>query len=142
VIEVTFNGLTQLLGDMKALPTTLEKKVILNMSQIAQNSAERGAGAHGSLRNTIENRQITGGRVVGHDASAGLKPVFVNFGTRRHWIGPRDKKALRWAGPAGFIFSKGHWHPGYVGDAYMDRAQTDAVAQFQTILDTALKEAL
>ena len=142
MIEVTFNGIKELLGDVKAMPETFQKPIILRMSQIASDSAEKGAGRHGSLRNAIENRPITGGRIVGHDKSAGLKPLFVNFGTRAHTITPNKRKALRWAGPFGFIFAKTVKHPGYVGDPYMDRAQQDAVNQFQTILDATLKASL
>jgi len=142
MIEITSNGLTQLIGDLRKMPAKLEKTVILRMSQIASDSAEVGAGRHGSLRNAIENRQIVGGRAVGHDKIAGNKPLWVNFGTRPHKIYPNKRKALRWAGPNGFIFAKVVNHPGYIGDNYMLRAKDDAIAQFNTILDAALKESI
>lgn len=142
MIEITTNGIRELVGDLKAMPEKIEKSVILRMSQIASDSAERGAGRHGSLFNSVENRQIPGGRVVGHNESAGRKPEWVNFGTRPHKIYPNKRKALRWAGAGGFIFAKVVNHPGYIGDPYMLRASDDALSAFQAIVDITLKEAL
>ena len=34
--------------------------------------------------------------------------VFVHNGTKKHDVSPKNKKALRWNGPGGYWFSKGH----------------------------------
>lgn len=145
MINVTVNGITQLLGDLKPLPEAVEKRVIQNMSQIAYNSAQKGAGRHfktGALFQSLYNRGVTGGRAVGHDPSRAPHAMFVIFGTRPHVIKPNKKKALRWVGPGGFVFAKKVNHPGYRGDDYMGRAKDDAIAQFQKITRDALKASL
>ena len=146
MITVEVNGVKELLADLKALPQKLEKDVILRMSQIAFDSADRGADRHtktGALRRSLTNKPSPGGRTVGHNTTQAPQAVFVNFGTRSHEIMPKTKKALRWAGPNGFIFAKVvPNHPGYIGDNYITRAKDDALAKFETIVSAVLKESL
>lgn len=124
------------------VPEKLEKSVIRQMAQIAFDAAYRDADTHGSLAKSLFNRQIPKGREVGHDGEAGLKALFVNFGTRPHKIRPNKRKALRWVGAGGrFSFAKEVNHPGYRGDAYLNRAADDAIRRFSSIVDNAIKEA-
>lgn len=144
-IDIQVNGIKELIADLRALPDNLENKVILGMSQIAYDSAFKGAGRHsksGALLQSLFNRKIPGGRSVGHDTGRAPQALWVNFGTRPHKIRPNKKKALRWAGPNGFIFAKIVNHPGYIGDPYMVKAKDDAVSQLQAIVDKTLKESL
>ncbi len=154
-IEVEVKGVKELLSDLNGFPKAMEKSVILQMSQIAKESLYKGAARHkvsGELYESVYNRKITGGRAVGHDTGRAPYAKFVLFGTKRHWIGPKDKKALRWA-PSGFVgplgdlgggwaFSKGHWHPGYRGDDYMETAKDDALALFGQFVSKAIKDNL
>lgn len=48
--------------------------------------------------------------------------LFVHFGTKDHQVSPKNKKALRWAGPNGFAFSKGHKVKGIKADPFMTNA--------------------
>lgn len=144
-IDIQVNGINELLSDLKDLPENMENKVILGMSQIAYNSAQRGASRHsksGALLQSLFNKKITGGRAVGHDTGRAPQALWVNFGARPHKIVPSKKKALRWAGPGGFIFAKIVNHPGYIGDPYIIKAKDDAVSQLQSIAATALKESI
>jgi len=158
-IEVTVIGAKELISELRDLPESFQKPVILKMSQVAFDSAQAGAGRHnntGALFQSLYNDPIPGGRAVGHDPNRAPQALWVNFGTKPHWIGPKDKKALRWVpaglvGPTnpnlkgsggGFAFSKGHMHPGYRGDPYIVRAADDALAQFSAIVDKTLKGAL
>jgi len=158
-ISVEVSGAKELIAELRDLPEAFQKPVINKLSAVAYDSALKGAGRHvvtGALFQSLDNRPITGGREVGHDPNRAPQALWVNFGTKRHWIGPKDKKALRWVPPSlvgptnpnlkgkggGFAFSKGHWHPGYRGDPYMVQAKDDALAQFSTIVDKTLKEAL
>ena len=144
-IEVEIRGVKELLTDLRDFPEEMEKSVLLQMSQIAEQSMLKGAARHkvtGELYGSTYNRKITGGRSVGHDTGQAPYAKFVLFGTRSHWIGPKDKKALRWAGPNGFIFSKGHEHPGYRGDDYMEKAKDDALAGFSQFVSKAIKDSL
>jgi len=144
-ITVTVAGYQELSGDLKALPEKIEKSVLLQMSQIAFDSAQEGIGRHnktGAMFQALYNRQIEGGRQVGVDPDRAPYAAAVNFGWARRKIEPKDKKALRWAGPNGFIFSKGHFIGPYIGDDFMGKAKDDALAQFQTVLDQALQESI
>jgi hypothetical protein len=144
-MEITVQGVQELILDLRKLPDNLKEQVILRMSQVAYNEAQAGAGRHiksGALFQSVFNRQISGGREVGHDRARAPHAAFVIQGTRPHGIAPKNKKALRWAGPNGFIFSKFVNHPGYKGDPYMDNASDKALAQFNTILDTVLRESI
>ena len=145
MIEVTVNGVKELLDDLRTMPKEIERKVILRMSQIAYDSAERGADRHtktGALRQSLYNREITRGRAVGHDPSRAPYAAYVNFGTRPHKIFPKTKKALRWPVAGGFAFAKFVNHPGYRGDPYIIKAQDDALRQFKTIVDKSFKESI
>lgn len=135
---------------MQELPDKLQKKVLLKMSQVAFDSAAKGANRHfvtGALRQSLRNKKEPTTRDpfrrrVFHDAQRAPHAIFVNFGTRPHVIKPKDKKALRWVGAGGrFIFAKSVNHPGYRGDAYMVRAATDALRSFRDIVDDAMEEA-
>lgn len=48
--------------------------------------------------------------------------LFVHFGTKSHRVAPKNKKALRWGGPNGFIFSRGHEVSGIKADPFMTNA--------------------
>ena len=144
-IEVEIRGVKELLDDLRDFPEEMEKSVLLQMSQIAKQSMQKGAGRHwvtGNLYSSVYNRSITDGRAVGHDTSRAPYAKFVLFGTRPHKIVPNKKKALRWAGPNGFIFAKLVNHPGYRGDDYMEKAKDDALAGFSQFVSKAMKDAL
>lgn len=142
-ISIQVTGLNEVKGELLQLPERLEREVIRQISDIAMRSVEAGAARHnrtGALFQSVYNRAIPNGREVGHDPQRAPHALFVVFGTRPHKIRPKDKKALRWAGPGGFIFSRLVYHPGYIGDDYMKRAADNALRQFDTIVTNTLKE--
>ena len=141
-ITITVNGATT--TGLREIPAEASRLAILRLSQIAYDSAQKGAGAHnktGALFRSLYNRAIPGGRMVGHDLSAAPHAVFVHWGTRPHKIRPKAKKALRWAQGGAFQFAREVNHPGYRGDAWMIRAADDAIRQFAAVIDTAFKDA-
>ena len=142
-IQVRINGVDTLRGELLELPKSLEASVLRQMSQIAFDKAEQGAGRHfktGALLQSLYNRAIPHGREVGHDPQRAPHALFVNFGTKPHRIYPKNKKALRWASGGAFHFAKWVAHPGYRGDNYMQAAADAAIAQFATIVSNAMKE--
>lgn len=143
-IDLRFNGLDELRRELPVLvPEKLQKPVILGLSQVAFDEAQRGAGRHnvtGALLQSLFNRPIAGGREVAHDTKRAPQAFFVNAGTKAHVIRPKNKKALRWAGGGKFFFAKQVNHPGYRGDPYIIRAADQAVRQFASIVDRALQE--
>lgn len=144
-ITVKFQGLGAARDSILQVPEKLEKSVIRQMAQIAFDAAYRDANSHsksGKLTQSLFNRAIPNGREVGHDPTIAPHALFVHFGTRPHKIRPKDKKALRWVGAGGrFSFAKEVNHPGYRGDAYLNRAADDAIRRFSSIVDNAIKEA-
>lgn len=143
-ITVKVLGVEAVKSELLQLPPALEKSVIRQMAQIAFDAAYRDANSHsksGKLTQSLFNRAIPNGREVGHDPTIAPHALFVHFGTRPHKIRPKEKKALRWAGPNGFIFAREVNHPGYRGDPYLNRAADDAIRRFSSIVDNAIKEA-
>lgn len=145
--QIRINGLTDAIGTLR-IPSEMSRSVILQMSQIAYDSAQRGAQRHtrqggtGALLQSLFNRRTpTGGREVGHDGQRAPHALFVNAGTRSHIIEPRNKKALRWSGGGRYFFAKRVHHPGYRGDAYVIEAATEAVRLFRNIVDQSLRDA-
>lgn len=146
--DIEIRGLNEVIVDLREFPKKFETKVLNQLSQVAYDSAQKGAGRHivtGALFQSLFNRKEQNARRVGHDKNRAPHASLVIQGTIPHFIPPKNKKALRWpvaGGAGGFAFSKGHDHPGYKGDPYMDKAAADAFAKFNTILDAALRESI
>lgn len=142
-ITITLPGLSNAVGTIKNVPKEFQRRVILNLSQEAYESAYKGASRHsktGVLLQSLFNRAIPNGRIVGHDLKEAPQALWVNLGTKPHEIRPKNKKALRWVAGSRFAFAKVVKHPGYQGDAYIIRAATDALRQFDAIVTRALKD--
>lgn len=144
-ITVTLQGLSEFRGQLPQIPENIQKRVILDLSQVAYDFAERGARRHArstdsALMQSLFNQQIPNGRMVGHDLKRAPQALFVNAGTVPHIIRPKDKKALRWVVGNRFIFAKEVKHPGYRGDGYIIQSATEALRQFAAIVDKATKD--
>jgi hypothetical protein len=144
--SIRIDGLAETIVEIRDLPEKVERRVILDMSQIAYDTIQQGAGRHrgstGALFQSLYNRSVSPlARQVGHDSQRAPHAQFVIHGTRPHIIRPKDKKALRWVMGNRFIFAKFVRHPGNKADNYIDRAADDAVRQFSAIVDRATKEA-
>lgn len=142
-ISLKLIGLSEAQGTIRNFPRSLEQKAILGLSQVAYESAYKGAASHsktGVLLQSLFNRPTPLGREVGHDTDRAPQALWVNAGTKPHDIKPKNKKSLRWVSGNRFIFSKLVRHPGYRGDAYIARAATDALRQFSAIIDRATKD--
>jgi hypothetical protein len=72
-----------------------------------------------------------------HDLKAAPHALFVHWGTKPHLIKPKNKKALRWAGPNGWVFAQIVHHPGYKGDPYLENARSSVVRGFTRITSQA-----
>ena len=133
-IQVRVLGADTLAKDLQAIPVKMEASVIRQMSQIAYDRAQAGAGRHsktGALFRSLYNRSIPNGREVGHDPQMAPHALFVNFGTRPHKIYPRTKKALRWSGGGVFHFAKFVNHPAIAGTITCRRQQMRPLCSFQ-----------
>ena len=144
-ITVRFEGISEAIGTLPKIPKNIEARVINEMSQIVFDQSLAGIDRHsktGFLRKSLYNKPIANGREVGHDESIAPYAIYVHQGTKPHEIRPKDKTALSWVVGNKRIFAKFVKHPGYRGDGYMFAALSDALRQFNRIVDDALaKEA-
>ncbi len=139
-IKISVSGATEAREFVVGVPEKVSRRAILQMSQVAYDSMQRGANAHtktGALFQSVYNRPTgTGsGREVGHDPQRAPHAIFVVFGTRPHEIRPRTKQVLRWPVGDGFAFAKRVNHPGYAGDDYMTRSAVAALDKLREIVD-------
>lgn len=142
MIRLEVAGLDAVEKRLMEVPKKIEHKVLLDMSQIVYDKAHDAIDKHtktGALRQSLYNRAIPGGREVGNDPKRAPHALFVHWGSKPHIIKPKNKKALRWSAGGQFVFSKIVHHPGYKGDPYLVNAARDAMRQFDTIVQNALK---
>ena len=143
--SIVTEGIAEAIGRLVSL-TSIPDRAITEMAAIAHETMRQGAGRHspringtGRLYASLYNREIAGGREVGHDPDQAPHAPFVVFGTRPHVILPKNGKCLRWFGPSGKpVFAKKVNHPGYIGDNYRDRAADDAVRGMAAIVDNLM----
>lgn len=142
-MQITLPNLVEVRDEIVALTPKLQKRVLLDMSQIAYDAMQAGAARHskrGNLFASLYNRAIPNGREVGHDPQRAPHALWVVFGARPHKIEPKKKTALRWVSGSSFVFAKFVNHPGYRGDDYMTRAADEAVRRMPEIVDKAIKQ--
>ena len=122
---------------MLRLVPDLSRDVTGATAQQMFEQARAGADRHtktGALVRSLKIRNKGADRYeVYHDLQAAPHALFVHWGTKPHLIRPKTKKALRWAGPNGFVFASIVHHPGYKGDPYLVRARTAVAQRFSTI---------
>lgn len=128
---------------LEAVPHIVEQAAAVVAVQL-EDRIERDVGRHtkgGALERSIFKQRIAGGWEIGHDLQVAPHARFVHDGTRPHVIRPKDRLALRWPIPGKFAFAKKVNHPGYAGDAWIDRAAREAPALFQAAAEARLKGA-
>lgn len=137
-ITIRIEGAKLAATRIAGIPKRLAHAVVLEMSQIIYDRAQEGASRHRGETNrlfgSLVNRPVQNGREVGHDKQHAPHAKFVLFGTGPHIIRARNRKALRWAGPRGYIFAKWVRHPGYRGDNYLYDAAKEAIRRMPEIV--------
>jgi len=125
---------------LQRLVPDLHADVTRETAQEAFDAALAGADRHtktGALKRSLKLRKLmfTGGEryEIYHDLKAAPHALFVHWGTKPHLIRPKNRKALRWEGPNGFIFARIVHHPGYKGDPYLENARSSVVRGFTRI---------
>ena len=76
-----------------------------------------------------------------HIRSPARYAVYVNDGTRPHWIEPKSAKALHWGGKGG-PFSKGHYVGGITGRHFVEDSISDVEGRLDGYFLKALSEVL
>lgn len=116
----------------EAVPGAVQRAAAAVVVEL-ENLVERDVGRHsknGAIERSIFKRRIEGGWELGHDLQVAPHARWVHDGARPHVIRPNRRKALRWPLAAAFAFAKKVNHPGYPGDAWLDRAARQAPQLF------------
>jgi len=113
----------------------LAQRAIAATAVSAEDEIELAVGKHtktGALFQSIYKTRIRPlAWELGHNRQQAPHALFVHWGTKPHRIAPKNKKAMRWAGPNGFRFARGVNHPGYRGDPWLTRAAREAPRHFE-----------
>jgi hypothetical protein len=137
MIDIRLPDIDAIRRTMLRMVPDLSREVTAATAQQIYEQARAGADRHtktGALVRSLKIKKTEGGRyAVEHDLQMAPHALFVHWGTKPHIIKPKTKKALRWAGPGGFVFAKIVHHPGYKGDPYLVRARTAIAQRFATI---------
>mgnify|MGYP001005245243 CR=1 FL=1 len=97
MITIQVGESSKLIQSLRSISDNTERLTILQMSQVAYDDMQAGAGRHnktGALFRSVYNRSIPKGREVGHDPGQAPHAIFVVMGTRPHEIRPKNKKAV------------------------------------------------
>lgn len=127
---------------MITLPKELRRYVVDGVSAEAGEFLKDYAAFHhkkGKLvdsyfeRDTYEGR----GKRIGFDLEIAPHAKWLNEGARPHEIKPVRARSLVffWPRVGRVVFLKRVWHPGYLGDRYIDRANEFALDRINTIVD-------
>ena len=137
-------------GAANKYPAALRKAVNLGMKKHARDVADNARLKHDYITRTgAADRSIgfkahpaTLEAAVGFDLGVAAHGLMLNDGTKRHWVGPKHKKALRFVGPGGrFFFSKGHWVSGIKAMRFIEGAAYRLGSQFVARMDAAVAAA-
>jgi len=139
MIELNIEGLDAVRERFARLVPEVKQHVLNGMAQVAYNTAQRQVDTHtqtGALARSLRLRpEGDSAWVIDHNLQHAHYALFVHWGTRKHPIFPKDKKALRWASGGKFIFAKFvKEHPGHKGDPWLVKAADEAVRQFDAIV--------
>lgn len=139
MISIDIEGLDSVRERFSRLVPEVKQQVLNGMAQVAFDTAQRQVDTHtqtGALARSLRLRpEGDSAWIVDHDLQHAPHALFVHWGTRKHPIFPKNKKALRWVGGGKFIFAKFvKEHPGYEGDPWLVKAADEAVRQFDAIV--------
>jgi hypothetical protein len=159
-IKIDIKNLTQLSAAFARAPGAVRRQLRLALSIALRNVQTRARRDHkfrsrsGNLERSIRTKITSDwppeGRIyldpAGTMTDGGeAYGTFQHEGTKAHFVGPKNRKALRWASGGGFAFSKGHNVRGISADPFIDRAgdaeKPNINAVFDRHIDAAIREA-
>lgn len=137
-------------GAATKYPAALRAAVNLGMKKHARDVADNARLDHQYITRTGAADRSIGFKAhpatleasVGFDLGVAAHGLMLDGGTRRHWVGPKRKKALRFVGPGGrFFFSRGHWVSGIKAMRFVEGAAFRLGSQFVARMDAAVAAA-
>jgi hypothetical protein len=176
-VRVQIHGAAALLTAFSRMPAMVSRNMRIATKQSGDMVREEAQDRHGfttrtgNLQNAIKSSYFEPmTAVVYMDTQMAPYGPFVHQGTGPHLIKTKNKRALRWATPGGFVFCFGPnanrgrasawvanragggraafqwpWHPGTAPDSFLyaalARKQGDVTARFQLAVDTSIRDA-
>lgn len=149
--EIQITGLKELNDLLQRLPAKIEANVLRGALRAGQKEILQAAKANvpvqsGDLRASLRIKTRSKKGVVSATLVAGNKKAYyarmVEFGTARHFIKPKNRKSLFFAGLAREVVD----HPGAVASPFMrpawDASQTAALEAFRAYVANRLPKEL
>ncbi len=150
-MEVVIHGNTKVIQQVKKLSEKLKQDFWDGMADELKINIQKAVRPHNqterlyrniytkTIPNGVEGGILDNGMLVNSKHGRVNYGAFVHYGTKRHKITPKRKKALRWVGKGGgFAFSKGHWVSGIKKDPFLETAAKETVKEAHKILKQRL----
>ena len=154
-LQIDLKKFDELSRDLKKAPTEVRAELrialriglreIQRKAQLDHKFKSRGGFAEKSIMMDDGNTNQLEGSIY-LDEQVAFYSRFLHEGTDqdnggRHWVGPKNKKALRWATGGGFGFSRGHWVRGIDPDPFLYRAGENSREQINDVFERHVTEA-
>jgi hypothetical protein len=146
-MKVELFGTQQIRDTFRGFVPKVQNLALARLSYRLWEDIKRDVGKHtkpgddtGKMEQSLTQERFENGFRIFNDLTRAPHARFVHWGTKPHEIKPKNKKVLRWAGPAGFVFSKHVDHPGYKGDPWFTRAVSRAPGYFDAIINEIKRE--
>jgi hypothetical protein len=146
-MKVELFGTQQIRDTFRGFVPKVQNLALARLSYRLWEDIKRDVGKHtkpgddtGKMEQSLTQERFENGFRIFNDLTRAPHARFVHWGTKPHEIKPKNKKSLRWAGPAGFIFAKHVDHPGYKGDPWFTRAVRRAPGYFDAIINEIKRE--
>ena len=149
-MQLTIKGETELYRRLDSVSTVLRKNFWIGVQEDLEENLLDNIKPHSKSGRLERNAYVD---IIPNGVEAGIKNdgmmvswrgakvnygIFLEYGTRDHDIAPKNKKALRWNGAGGFMFSKGHRVSGIKADPYLANAANETFKNLNRILTQEL----
>lgn len=128
--SISVSGIEQVRATLARIGPALSGQALASTALDVEHYIEQEAARHnkkGALVRSIYKTHLTDGSwEIGHDPRVAPHALFVHWGTKKHDIRPKNRKALRWASGARLHFAKIVHHPGNKPDKWIERAAAAA----------------
>ena len=143
-LEIEKGAIDKLNAKFARLSDLFKVRAIAKLADMVYEKADDLADEHTQTGEMIKSLYIRKKSAIdyeiGFDDEKAPYAKFVHFGSRAHEIKPRNRKFLRWAENAEFIFARKVKHPGYEGDPFLYNAVELEIDPFMAWLDRQISK--
>ena len=133
---IAIENLDEINRTFRKLDAALKQDIAAELAQNVYEGTQRKADAHtktGAMFRSVYMHRAGIGYEIGTDRGIAPYAIFVHFGTKKHTIAPKNKKAPRWVDGTITRFAKSVKHPGYKGDPFLYNAAKEEFAKIDEI---------